>query len=106
MAKKKEESIIKNLDGFIKPEVKRNEKGIVISVGMINGQNYHIYNTLRSGLIEKPRKFDESYHVEIGNFRNYLNDMVKLIEKGMVYIKYVAPVIEAKKVVDNQISMF
>lgn len=110
MAKKKEESIIKKLDGFIKPEVIRNDKGTVVSVGMINGQNYYTYNTLRSGLIEKPRTFDESYHVSIGNFRNYLNDIVKLIEKGRVYIVYVAPpVIEKEpevKEYQNQISLF
>ena len=110
MAKKKEESIIKNLDGFIKPEFNRNENGTVVSVGMINGQNYYTYNTLRSGLMEKPRTFDESYHFGIGNFRNYLNDIVKLIENNQIYVKYVAPPVVVKepeiKEHQNQISLF
>lgn len=101
------ESVIKKLDGYIKPVVSRNDKGTVLSVGMSDGQKYYNYNKLESGLIPKPRTFDESMHKSWGGFQYYLNDMSVMIENGQVYIKYVAPpVIEKPPEIDIQISMF
>jgi hypothetical protein len=101
----KKESVIKKLDGYVKPEVKRNDKGIILSVGMSDGQNYYTYNKLESGLDRKPRKFDGSKHKEWGGFNYYLKDIACLIENGQIYIEYVEHEPE-KPVINNQLAMF
>ena len=101
------ESVIKKLDGYIKPVVTRNEKGTVLSVEMIDGQKYFSYNKLESGLERKHRNFDESMHRSWGGFQYYLNDMACMIDNGQVYIEYVKPIVKVtEKEHDNQMSMF
>jgi len=102
----KKESVIKKLDGYIKPKVTLNERGKVVSVEMKDKQKYFVYNKIESGLERKHRTFDESMHKGWGGFQYYLNDMACLINNGQIYIEYVEPVIEVENVIDNQMSMF
>ena len=107
MGSYKNKGIIKKLDGFIKPNITRNEKGNVLNVGMTDGQKYFNYNKLESGIEPKPRYFDESMHKSWGGFNYYLYDMACLIDNGQIYIEYVKPPVEEKvEIPDNQISMF
>jgi hypothetical protein len=103
---KKKEGVIKNLNGYIVPTITTNEKGKVLSVGMVDGQKYFTYNKLESGLDRKNRFFDESMHKSWGGFNYYLQDMACLIKNGQIYIEYVKPVEEVKEVINNQMSMF
>ena len=105
MAKKKK-SVIKNLSGYVKPLVERSANGVVMSVGMFDGQNYYTYNKPESGLDQKPRMFVESYHKSIGNVHHYLNDMAKLIDEGNIFIKHIEPVKKEVKQHQNQVSLF
>ena len=107
MAKKKE-SVIKKLDGYVKPEVIKNDKGIVLSVGMSDGQKYYTYNKLEGGLDPKNRTFDESMHKEWGGFNYYLKDISCLIENGQIYIDYVEPEEPEMEepIANNQLGIF
>ena len=103
----KKNSVIKNLNGYTKPTVTRSEQGRVLSVGMVDGQQYFTYNKLESGLDRDKRYFDESMHKSWGGFNYYLNDMAVMVDNGQVYIEYVEPKIEVKEEIpDNQMSMF
>jgi len=100
------EESIKKLDGFTRPTITRNEKGKVLSVGMVDGQRYYQYDKTKSKL-SSSLPFDESMHRSWGGFSYYLNDMAMLIDNGQIYIEYVKPVeVEKEEIPDNQISMF
>ena len=88
----RKEDCIKKLTGLTPPTVTRNDKGDVLSVGMINGQRYYQYNKTLSK-IDSSLPFEQSMFEDWGGFQYYLDDLACMIENGQIYIKYVKPVV-------------
>ena len=100
------EECIKKMDGYTRPEIIRNDKGKVLSVGLIDGQRYYQYNKTKSKL-DSSLPFEKTTHQSWGGFQYYLNDLACLIDNGQIYIEYVKPPIEVNvEIPDNQMSMF
>tara|TARA_R110001632_G_scaffold195636_1_gene317254 strand:+ start:16 stop:348 length:333 start_codon:yes stop_codon:yes gene_type:complete len=96
---------IKSLENYVKPEIIRDKHGKTISVGMEEGQRFVRWDKTK-GISSFSDVYDVSLQEPWRQFY-YKDEIAKLIDDGLIYIKYVKKEPELLvETPDNQMKMF
>lgn len=98
---------IKSLKDCVKPTVTRDKSGKVTSVGMEQGKRFYRLDKTKS-LIDYSDVYDVEQQ-EVWKRYYYPEEIAKLIDDGLIWIKYEAPVVVKEPEIkehQNQTSMF